>query len=74
MLLDLFVVNKASAEERQVRIGLAPTGIDVGNVSSSPVETVEATSRWNSSFAMPLCLIGTWLYRCSTSAGSCEDW
>ncbi|MGW3472075.1 site-2 protease family protein [Saccharopolyspora sp. NPDC000995] len=42
VLMGLFIVNMASAEERQARIGVALAGISVGDVMSSPVETVEA--------------------------------
>ncbi|MER5388479.1 site-2 protease family protein [Saccharopolyspora sp. NPDC002686] len=42
VLIGLFVVNMASAEERQARIGLALAGIEVGTVMSTPVETVAA--------------------------------
>lgn len=42
VLLGLFIVNVACAEERQARIGVALAGVRVRDVMSSPVETAEA--------------------------------
>ncbi|KAA5838074.1 CBS domain-containing protein [Saccharopolyspora hirsuta] len=42
VLLGLFVVNMASAEEQQARIGVALAGITVGDVMSGPVDTAPA--------------------------------
>ncbi|GAA4616948.1 site-2 protease family protein [Saccharopolyspora hordei] len=42
VLLGLFVVNTAAAEERQARTGLALAGVAVADVMSSPVETAAA--------------------------------
>ncbi|MER7014458.1 site-2 protease family protein [Saccharopolyspora sp. NPDC000359] len=42
VLLGLFVVNLASAEERQARTGAALAGITAGDVMSSPVDTAPA--------------------------------
>jgi Zn-dependent protease len=42
VLVGLFIVHAASAEERFARVGLSLAGIKVGDVMSSPVETMPA--------------------------------